>query len=292
MTRKFTLRSKGRLLEILEPQIWGVVNYTPDSFYPGSRRPEHGAAFAEAKKHLEEGADVIDIGAMSSRPGAGISDPEKEINLLLPLIEEIKTAYPDSWISIDTIHSQVAHKCLENGADIINDITGGHYDPEILPVIGEYKVPAVLMHMRGTPATMQDEENKKYEDIVRTLMLYFNDRIRASKKAGINDIILDPGFGFSKTAPQNMQLIEYIPSFKIFDRPVLIGVSRKSTIYRTLGITPEESLNGTTALHMIALYNGADILRVHDVKEAKETVTLYNLYRNSGEDPVKPQKKK
>lgn len=279
MFKRFKYRSDDRILEINSPQVWGIVNLSKDSFYKGSRKPVFEEAFAEAEKHIKEGADVIDIGAMSSRPGAVISTPEDDLNCLLPLLAKIKGKYPDSWVSIDTIHAEVAEKCIENGADIINDISGAHYDDRMISVAGKHKVPIVLMHMKGTPATMQ--YNTDYDDIQRDIMLYFKERIEACHAQNVYDIILDPGFGFSKTPTQNMQLLSFIPTFKIYDLPVLIGLSRKSTIYKTLKITPEEALNGTTALHVLALNNGAHILRVHDVKEALETVSLYTFYSES-----------
>lgn len=275
----YVFKSGKKVIEIANPEIWGVVNYTPDSFYAGSRRKNLDSAFAEAIKHIEEGAAVIDIGAMSSRPGAKISNPQDEINALVPLIHKIKAAESDAVISIDTLHSEVARVCINEGAEIINDVTGGMYDNKILEVAGELQVPIVIMHMRGIPENMQQFTD--YDNLLRELMLYFKDRITACKRAGVEDIILDPGFGFSKTIEQNMQLLSHIPIFKIYDYPVLIGVSRKSTIYRSLQIEPDEALNGTTALHMIALENKADILRVHDVKEAKEAVSLFKLYKSS-----------
>lgn len=261
------------------PEIWGVINYTSDSFYAGSRKNSLDLAFAEAEKHIAEGADVLDIGAMSSRPGAGISEPKDEISVLLPLIHKIKDRYPEAIISIDTIHAEVAHTCVQEGAEIINDVTGGVYDAQMLDTVAALRVPIVIMHMRGTPEIMQSHTD--YDNLLRELMLYFKDRIQQCKKAGIQDIILDPGFGFSKTPAQNMQLLSYIRTFKIMGYPVLIGLSRKSTIYRILDIIPEEALNGTTALHMLALHNGVDILRVHDVKEAREAIKLHSFYQDS-----------
>lgn len=275
--KNYTFKSQDKLIRIESPQVWGVLNLTRDSFYSGSRRPGLEEAFAEAEKHLKAGIKVLDIGAMSSRPGAAISKVQEELDQLLPLIERIKSSYENCLISIDTIHAEVAEECVSYGADIINDISGGLYDPDMLRVVGKLQVPIVLMHMRGTPATMQDDTS--YDNLIGEIMLYFKERIEACKAHGIRDIILDPGFGFSKTRMQNMQLIGHIPTFKIYDCPILIGVSRKSTIYKTLGITPEEALNGTTALHVIALNKGADIIRVHDSREALEVVKLLLFYQ-------------
>lgn len=277
--KQFIMRSGGRALKLESPQIWGIVNITSDSFYEGSRKNEHKSAFAEAEKHILEGAKVVDLGAMSSRPGAWISQPQEELEKLVPLVERLKDEYPDCWISIDTLHSEVADRCLTAGADIINDISGAYYDKKMLSVVARHNVPIVLMHMRGKPADMQSHTH--YDDMIRVLMLYFKERIEACSHAGIHDIIIDPGFGFSKNIAQNMHVLSKIETFKVYDLPVLIGISRKSTIYKTLNTSPSEALNGTTAMHMIALLNGVDILRVHDVKEAIEALKLFNLYKLS-----------
>lgn len=268
----FTLNCKGRLLTIDTPVVMGIINATPDSFYEGSRKNNIDAALQQAGKMIEEGAGIIDIGAQSTRPGSHIVGPEEEISRLHAITEAIAKRFPGIFISVDTYYSQVAMAAANMGASIINDISGGHFDPDMLTTVAGLKMPYVCMHVQGNAKTMH--QLSVYNNVVTDVMDYFIQRMEQCNKAGIADIILDPGFGFSKTAEQNFQLIRSTASFVALGKPVLIGVSRKSTIYKTLGITAQEALNGTTVLHTASLLAGAHILRVHDVKEAVEAIRL------------------
>ncbi len=276
-SKKHTLNFRGKLISLAEPKIMGIVNVTPDSFYVDSRKPSKNEAIAQAGKLLNEGADILDIGAYSSRPGAEEISENEELQRLEPVIEQIKTNYPDAIISVDTFRSVVARKMLNSYAvHMINDISAGNLDPEMIHVIAENHVPYVMMHMRGTPRTMQKHAN--YKNVVKEVMLYFAEKLELCKKIGIHDVILDPGFGFAKTIEHNFQLMQQLNNFKIFELPLLIGISRKSMIYKTLSQLPEEAITGTTVLHTIALQKGASILRVHDVKQARETVQIMKKY--------------
>jgi len=250
----------------------GIINVTPDSFYQDSRINSMDAALRQAEKMISEGAVMLDIGAQSTRPGSDMVGPAEEINRLNGIIEAIATRFPEAYISVDTFHSQVATAAAAMGASIINDISGGHFDPAMLSTVAALKMPYVCMHVLGDAQTMH--KVPAYSDVVKEVMDYFIERMEQCKKAGITDIILDPGFGFSKTPEQNFQLIRHTSSFVALGKPLLVGVSRKSSIYKTLGITPEEALNGTTVLHTASLLAGAHILRVHDVKEAMEAIQL------------------
>ncbi|WP_051568622.1 dihydropteroate synthase [Crocinitomix catalasitica] len=250
----------------------GILNINDDSFYAGSRLANSESAIASAEKMINDGATIIDVGGYSSRPGADNIPIETEIERISPVIRDINKRFPDVLISIDTFRSEVAKEAIKNGAHIINDISGGGIDSKIYTVAAENNCPYILMHMRGTPQNMVDQSN--YKNLFKEVFLELSEKIANAKAAGINDIIIDPGFGFSKTIDQNFELLQHLKSFAIFDRPLLIGISRKSMIYKTLQTTAEESLNGTTVLNTIALMNGAKILRVHDVKEAVEAVKL------------------
>lgn len=267
------INMKGRLLEVSKPLIMGIVNVTPDSFYDGGQSNSTETALQQASDMITEGADILDIGGMSSRPGAEIITPEEEWERVAPVILAIKKAFPKIVISIDTLHSYVAEKAIQAGADIINDISGGNHDEKIIDVAIRYNVPYIMMHMQGTPKTMQD--NPQYEDVTLDILKELNLKINTYRAKGLKDIIIDPGFGFGKTIEENYQLLKKLSVFKITDCPILVGISRKSMIYKVLDNSPQEALNGTTALHMVALQNGASILRVHDVKEAKEVEKLY-----------------
>jgi len=268
----FTLNCKGRLLTIDAPIVMGIINTTPDSFYEGSRKNNLDAALQQAEKMIGEGATILDIGAQSTRPGNDIVGPEEEINRLHAITEAIAKRFPDTLISVDTYYSQVATAAANMGASIINDISGGHFDPDMLATVASLKMPYVCMHVQGDAQTMH--QVPVYNNVVTDVMDYFIQRIEQCNKAGIADLILDPGFGFSKTPEQNFQLIRSTSSFVALRKPILIGVSRKSTIYKTLGITAQDALNGTTVLHTAALLGGAHIVRVHDVKEAMEAIRL------------------
>ena len=277
----FTLNARGKLLPIRRPLIMGIINRSPDSFYRGSRFPDNDALLREVEKMLAEGADWLDIGGQSTRPGAGTVGEEEELRRVVDAIGLLHRQWPELPLSVDTWFSRVAAAAVEAGASIVNDISGGRLDPAMLPTVGRLGVPYICMHMKGTPATMNKEA--VYDNVVTEVLDFFIRRIEDCRKAGIHDIILDPGFGFAKTAVHNFQLLRGLDLFRICGKPLLLGVSRKSTIYRTLGITPEQALNGTTVLHTLGLLHGADILRVHDPKEAREAIVLLDAYRQAQE---------
>lgn len=256
------------------PWVMGILNITPDSFYAGSRvRVASDEALRKAEQMIAEGVDILDIGGYSSRPGADEIGEEEEIKRVVPTIESIKHSFPEILISVDTFRSKVAAAAVQAGADLVNDISAGELDKNMLATVGGLKTPYIAMHMKGTPKDMQMQTD--YDNILTEIMYYFSKKVEDCRKAGIKDVIIDPGFGFSKTLEQNYWILKNLSYFKIIQQPILAGVSRKSMIYKTLKLNPEEALNGTTALNMVALLNGANILRVHDVKEAKQTVTLY-----------------
>ncbi len=275
----FSLNCKGNLVFIERPLIMGILNLTKDSFYEGSRMENIQAIKNKAQQMLSEGADILDLGAQSTRPASIRISAEEELEKLLPAIEILIKNFPEIIISIDTYHSEVAKKCIESGTAIINDISGGEMDKNMIKTVAQLKVPYICMHMKGVPETMQQQTN--YEDVTKEVLDFFIQKIDECKRAGIRDLIIDPGFGFGKNISQNLHLLKHLEIFKILEKPIMAGVSRKSTIYKTLKISAEESLNGTTVLNTIALLNGASILRVHDVKEAKETVTLLEAFRNA-----------
>ena len=275
----FSLNFKGKLVFIEKPLVMGILNVTGDSFYAGSRLPNLEEVKKKAIQMIHEGADILDIGAQSTRPGSERITAEEELEKLLPIIQFLQKDFPEIIISIDTYHSKVAKETVSAGADLINDISGGEMDKEMIPTIGQLQVPYICMHMKGTPETMQN--NTQYEDVTRDILDYFIQKMNECQAAGIKDLILDPGFGFAKNIQQNLLLLKNLSIFKILGKPLLAGISRKSTIYKTLDISPEEALNGTTVLNTIALKNGANILRVHDVKEAREAITLFQTYRKA-----------
>jgi len=250
----------------------GIINVTPDSFYDGGKNNSVETALTQVRKHLEEGATLIDIGGYSSRPGADEVTEQEELNRTIPVIEAVLIAFPDTIISIDTFRSNVAKKAIEAGAAIINDISAGDLDDNMFSVVAEKQVPYILMHMQGTPETMQ--KNPNYKNIIQEITYYFSEKINALRKKGVNDIIIDPGFGFGKTLEHNYEILGKLNNFQLFNVPVLVGMSRKSMIYKLLKISAKESINGTIAANIIALQNGANVLRVHDVKEAVECVRL------------------
>lgn len=269
-----TLNCRGKLIDINTPKVMGVLNITPDSFYDGGRYKSDVSILSQAEKMLKDGATFIDIGAYSSRPGAKQVAKGEELNRILPIAELILKKFPDSLLSIDTFRSEVAKHCIEIGATMINDISAGKLDKAMIPTIGKLGVPYVMMHMKGTPQTMQ--QHTQYKNLVKDIIYYFSERIAVAKRHQVKDIIIDPGFGFSKTIEQNYTLLNQLDLLQMLHLPILVGVSRKSMIYKLLNSNPDEALNGTTSLNTISLLKGANILRVHDVKEAMECVSIYN----------------
>ncbi len=272
----YTLNCKGRLLVIEKPVVMGILNITPDSFYSGSRVQQLDDILAKGEQMINEGAAILDIGGQTTKPNSDRLTADEELQRVLPAIQKIKEKFPKTFLSIDTYHSTVAQEAVAAGADIVNDISAGEMDRQMISTVAALHVPFVAMHMKGTPATMQ--QNPVYKDAVKEVIDYFIQKMNECKQAGITDIIIDPGFGFGKTIQHNFQLLKKLEAFQIFHIPVLAGLSRKSTIWKTLNTTPEEALNGTTVLNTIALTKGASILRVHDVKEAMEAIKLHEAY--------------
>lgn len=271
-----TLNLRGRLLELREPQIMGILNVTPDSFFSESRTPDEEHIAQRVKQMMNDGADMIDIGGYSSRPGANDVSTEEEMNRLRRGLRIIRKLYPDVPVSVDTFRADVARMCIEEeGADIINDISGGMMDRQMFRTVAQLHVPYIMMHMQGTPDSMQLAPH--YDNLRQEVMLYFAERIDRLCQMGVKDIIVDPGFGFGKTIEHNYELMAHLEDFHVFGLPLLVGISRKSMIYKLLGGTPQTSLNGTTVLNTIALTKGAHILRVHDVKEAAEAKRIVGM---------------
>ena len=266
------INCKGTLIDLSQPRVMGILNCTPDSFYDGGKYKDETEFLRQAERLLSEGADFIDIGAYSSKPNADFVTEQEELKRIAPVVELILKHFPETLISIDTFRAEVAKACVAAGAAMINDISAGLLDEKMLETVGQLKVPYIMMHMRGTPNTMT--KLTQYDDIVKEMLFYFSERIEAARSYGINDIIIDPGFGFAKTLQQNYEVMQKLELFKMVGLPILAGVSRKSMIYKLLGITPQEALNGTTVLNTVALTKGANILRVHDVKEAVETIKI------------------
>ena len=267
------MNCNGRLISLEEPKVMGILNVTPDSFYDGGSYARIEAAIKRAGIMIAEGASIIDVGGMSSRPGAEIIDTELEAERVIPVIQGVQKSFPNTTISIDTVSSEIAQRAIDVGASIINDISGGSIDKEIWNAAMKNNVPYILMHMKGRPNTMQ--VNPVYEDVALDVLKYLRDKVFTLRKLGIKDIVIDPGFGFGKTIDQNYNLLGRLSSFKILDCPIMVGLSRKSMIYKLLENNPKDALNGTSAAHMIALRNGAQILRVHDVKEASECIKIH-----------------
>ncbi|TVZ53338.1 dihydropteroate synthase [Dokdonia sp. Hel_I_53] len=272
-----TINCLGKLVDLSTPSVMGILNLTPDSFYDGGSYQDLDKALVHTAKMLDEGATFIDVGAYSSRPGAQNISEEEEEKRLIPIVIELVKAFPDILISVDTFRASVAKKAIESGAALINDISAGQLDPNMMEIVGNLGAPYIMMHMRGTPQTMKSFTS--YDDITKDVIHYFSERVALSRKHKINDLILDPGFGFAKDTSQNFELLKNLSLLKSFELPILTGLSRKSMIYKTLGVSPKEALNGTTALHMVALQNGTKILRAHDVKEAVECVNLFNVLK-------------
>tara|TARA_R110002072_G_scaffold58509_1_gene149134 strand:- start:226 stop:1053 length:828 start_codon:yes stop_codon:yes gene_type:complete len=269
-----TINCKGQLIDLTTPKVMGILNITPDSFFDGGKYKDESTILNQVDTMLKDGATFIDVGGCSSRPGANNVSENEELNRIVPVIQLVLKHLPETLISVDTFRSEVAKKSIEAGASLINDISAGKLDQNMLSTIGKLGVPYIMMHMKGNPKTMQQQTD--YKDLVRDVISYFAERIAVAHTKKINDIIIDPGFGFAKTTAQNYELLNHLELLKMLDKPILAGVSRKSMIYKTLKTSSEKALNGTTALHMVALQNGAKMLRVHDVKEAMECVTLYN----------------
>jgi dihydropteroate synthase len=274
----YTLKCRDKLIELKQPQVMGIVNITPDSFYEGSRKQSESDILAAVEGMIMEGADIIDLGGMSTRPGAEIITIQEEIDRVCNALALIRKKFPSILISIDTYRSQVASAAAEFGIDMVNDVSGGLLDDDMYATVAQLKVPYILMHSRGDAKTMQEKINYASfpEDVIKELSF----ALRNARKAGINDVIIDPGFGFAKNLNQNYEMLKKLPLFHVLEAPLLVGVSRKSMIYKLLNIEPQEALNGTTALNTIALLNGAQILRVHDVKAAKEVVKMVDILRN------------
>ncbi|WP_395057044.1 dihydropteroate synthase [Flavobacterium sp.] len=269
-----TINCKGQLIDLSLPKVMGILNVTPDSFYDGGRFVSDEKMLSQVEKMLQDGATFIDVGGQSSKPNATIVSVDEELKRVVSTVDLILKNFPETIISIDTFNSKVAQIAVENGAAIINDISAGSLDDNMFETIAKIQVPYIMMHMRGTPQTMSQMTN--YDDLVKDMLLYFSEKVAKARSFGINDLIIDPGFGFAKTLEQNFELLNKLELFEILELPILVGISRKSMIYKMLETTPGNALNGTSVLNIISLTKGANILRVHDVKEAVECVKLYN----------------
>lgn len=269
-----TIICNGKLIDLATPKVMGILNCTPDSFYDGGKYKSESQFLSQVEKMLSDGATFVDIGAYSSKPNAEFVSEEEELNRLIPVIELVLKSFPNTIISVDTFRSKIANKAIENGAAIVNDISAGNLDEKMLETVAKLQVPYIMMHMKGTPQTMQTLT--QYDNICKEMLFYFSERVGKARSLGINDIIIDPGFGFAKTLEQNYEVMQKLELFQMLELPLLVGISRKSMIYKTLETTAENSLNGTTFLNAISLQKGANILRVHDVKEAVESVKLFN----------------
>lgn len=269
-----TINCNGKLIDLSTPKVMGILNCTPDSFYDGGKYKSESQFLTQVEKMLSDGATFVDIGAYSSKPNAEFVSEEEELNRLLPVLELVLKSFPETIISVDTFRSKIAQKAIENGAAIVNDISAGNLDEKMLETVAKLQVPYIMMHMKGTPQTMQTLA--QYDNICKEMLFCFSERVGKARSFGITDIIIDPGFGFAKTLEQNYEVMQKLELFQMLELPLLVGISRKSMIYKTLETTAENSLNGTTFLNAISLQKGANILRVHDVKEAVESVKLFN----------------
>ena len=282
LKRKNTINLNGRIIDLSKPVVMGILNVTPDSFFDGGKYKTEKKVLKRAEEILEQGGTIIDIGAVSTQPGSEGISTKDEIERLLPTVKAVKREFPDAFISIDTYRSWVALKVIEDcGPCIVNDVTGGNFDDHMFDTIGKLSVPYILMHMLGTPLKMQ--VNPEYEDIIRDISMFFTESVKKLTKAGVKDVIIDPGFGFGKTLEHNYELLNRLDSFKVFQLPVMIGVSRKSMIFKLLESKPEDALNGTSVVNTLALIGGADILRVHDVREAVEAIRILDMIRSTSE---------
>jgi dihydropteroate synthase len=274
-----TLNCKGKIISLEIPLVMGIINATSDSFFEGHLNDSNNTIIKRVGQMIADGADIIDIGGQSTKPGSERVELEEEIKRVIPYVAMIHQHFPDCIISIDTYYSKVAQLAVESGASFVNDISAGNFDKDMIEIVGKIKVPYICMHMKGTPETMQ--QNPQYQNITREVVDFFIEKIKECKKANIQDIIIDPGFGFGKTIEHNFTLLREMESLKMMNLPILAGLSRKGMIYKSLNASANEALNGTSILNTLALNNGASILRVHDVKEAKEAVTLFQLYKNA-----------
>jgi dihydropteroate synthase len=270
-----TINCKGKLIDLSLPKVMGILNVTPNSFYDGGKFQNEKSLLLQVEKILVEGATFIDIGGNSSKPNAEIVSEEEELNRVIPVIKSIHSQFPEAILSIDTFRSKVAKESVENGVAMVNDISAGSLDEQMMQTVSKLKIPYIMMHMKGNPQTMQSLAS--YENIMKEMLFYFSEKIAQARSLGINDLIIDPGFGFAKTIEQNFEVLNKLELLQILELPLLAGVSRKSLIYKTLNTNPENALNGTTSLNTVALMKGAKILRVHDVKEAVECVKLIAL---------------
>lgn len=279
--KSYSINLHGRLMDLSVPKVMGILNVTPDSFFSRSRYMSEKGILLRVGQIVDEGADILDVGACSTRPGIELVSEQEELVRLRLALHLIRKRWPDLPISVDTFRAKVAAIVVEEyGIDIINDISGGDMDPEMFATVARLKVPYILMHIQGTPSNMQ--VNPKYDDMMTEICQYFSKRVADLRALGVNDIILDPGYGFGKTIENNFELLRRLQDFELFDLPILVGVSRKSMIYKYLGTSPEQSLNGTSVLNTMALLGGADFIRVHDVKEAVECVKLVQIYKTAG----------
>jgi dihydropteroate synthase len=275
--RTFVLNCKGKGLMLKKPIVMGIINATPDSFFANSRSLKINEAVLLAEKMIGEGATIIDIGGQTTKPGSDAITAAKEIDRVVPVIEAIAKTFPETFISVDTYYAAVAEAAVNAGACIVNDISGGMFDENMITTVAKLNVPYILMYIKGVPKTMQD--NPSYKNVTTDIIDYFIERINVCRQAGIKDVIIDPGFGFGKTLEHNYQLLQSLNAFQMFENPLLVGVSRKGMIYKPLNISADEALNGTTVLNTISLQQGAQILRVHDVKEAKQAIDLLQLMK-------------
>jgi dihydropteroate synthase len=277
--KKQFINCRGKLIDLSTPLIMGILNITPDSFYDGGKYSTEKDLIKQTEKMISEGAVIIDVGAVSTKPGAENITEEEERKRLFPFLEKLIKRFPETNFSVDTFRSGVAEMAIDKGAAIINDISAGSFDEKMFDVIAKYNVPYIIMHIKGTPQNMQ--KNPIYENIVKEIMFYFSEKINALKLRGVNDIIIDPGFGFGKTVEHNYEILKNLKTFEVFKMPILVGISRKSMINKVLNIDSEDALNATTSLNTFALLNGANILRVHDVKEAMEAVKIVKMFETN-----------
>ncbi len=279
MNSTYTINLLGKIFTLDKPKIMGIINITPDSYWEQSRATHSKDVLKKAALMIEQGADILDVGACSTRPGSTAPSPEEEWNRLKEILPQLVKEFPDIPISIDTYRSAVAQRALDGGVAMINDVSMGAWDAEILSVAAQHQVPYVLTHSRGLPEVMQ--QNTDYQDIIAEVFKSLSEKIAELKSKGINDILIDPGFGFGKAQQHNYQLLAHLSHFSLFKHPILVGISRKSMIYKALNTTPDEVLTATSALHFAALQNGAQILRVHDVKEAKQVIDIFEIYQQN-----------
>lgn len=270
-----TINCKGELIDLTTPKVMGILNVTPNSFYDGGKYATEDSLLAQVGTMLSEGATFIDVGAYSSKPNAALVSQDEELLRILPVVKAILKQFPETLLSIDTFRSAVAQNCIDNGAAMINDISAGNFDDQMMQTIAQYQVPYIMMHLKGTPQNMQSLA--QYDQVVKEILFYFSEKIAKARSLGINDLIVDPGFGFAKTLEQNYEVLKQLSCFKILNLPLLVGISRKSMVYKPLGSNAQDALNATTVVNTIALTKGTNILRVHDVKEAVESIQLFSL---------------